>query len=259
MIYNLAGHYHDGDQPQEAVQTYREAFTLLSMFHDADSPIVASALFGLANALWRMGAKGEALEHAQRAEEIFRQGGSVDDRLWAMLLAANLLRDHERWDDALETFLRAEALIREAEGVGDMERATVLVGIGGTLLSMERLDEAESRIMAGIELAERAGGRQHPVLAYHLLALGKLRMAQKRVREARDVLDRAWTLQVELGDRGLRADVAEQLARSMWQTGEPKRARELWTTARTILVEQGSMDEVAQLDAALVECGTMCQ
>ncbi|MEM9462623.1 MAG: tetratricopeptide repeat protein [Myxococcota bacterium] len=259
VVYNLAGLYYQRGELREAVATYREALALLSMFHDADSPVVALAHYGLSIALSRRGARSEALEHAQRAEQSFRKGGSTDDRLWALLSVANLLARQERPNEALDAFQRAEALIRDADGIDDMSRATVLVGIGDTLLLLERLDEADSRLTAAMELAEKAVGARQPVLAYPLFSLGKLRMAQGRLREARDTLDKAWTLQVDLEDGELRANVAQWLARVLWQTDEPQRARELWAIARKTLVEQERMDDVARLDAALVECGKKCQ
>ncbi|MCA9711910.1 MAG: tetratricopeptide repeat protein, partial [Myxococcales bacterium] len=256
--FNLAGFHLGRDRRAEAVHAYREALSVFTSFHDPHAPVVASARFGLANALQYQGNRAEALQQAELAEESFREGGSASDRFWALLLIANLLVEEDRASEALARYSSAEELLGDTPSTEPESRVTVLLGIGNCLRRLGRLEEAEPRVSRALELAEAELDEQHPTLVYALLGRGRLRLAQGRALEARQAFERAWLLLLHHAQPNMRAEVARELALALWRTDDPERARVLWTTARDLYVELDATDQIAEMDAARRECGDQC-
>jgi tetratricopeptide (TPR) repeat protein/tRNA A-37 threonylcarbamoyl transferase component Bud32 len=258
VTYDIAGFYLTHGRLPEAVETYEHALALFAASHGERSPILGSAHYGMASALFHQGELEQALAQATAAESLLRDGGSIADRVWALVLVANIHQVQQRPAQALESFLRAEELT--ADGVDDETRATVLGGVGDSLMVLGRLTEAEPRLVRALELLEAGeGGERSLAFAYALMSVARLRDAQGRLLEAKAAYERGWTLQQRHDDRSLKASVAWALAGFYWKLADIPQVREHAATAREIYVEQGAVETVKEIDALLRKCGSKCQ
>jgi eukaryotic-like serine/threonine-protein kinase len=258
VTYDLGSFYLGLDQLAAAEDAFERALALFAAAHGEESPLVGNARFGMATALYRQRQLDRALAEAVTAERLLRDGGSIDDRVWAHALVATIHQQANRPEDALHGFLLAEALV-EAGGVDAETRATVLAGVGDSLMNLGRLTEAEPRHQKALELLEASGDERHPALVFALFSIGRLRSAQGRLPEARAAFERAWRLQQQHEDRSTTAMATWFLAEVSWRLGDTARARELTAIARKIYEELGITDELQTIDNFLQACGSKCQ
>jgi len=257
VTYDLAGfHLANGELP-EAVQAYERALALFEASHGEASPLLGSARYGMAHALLALRELPRALEQATAAEQLLREGGTMDDRIWALALVANIHRAQQHHELALESFLRAEGLA--VEGIDDETRATVLLGVGDSLVFLERPSEAAPRIAKALELLEHGAVAEGPSMAHALISLGQLRELEGRFAEARTALDRAWVLVERHEDPRGAAMVAWTSAKLSWRLDDAPTAREQTAKARELYAALGAAANVTEIDEFLRACGRKCQ
>ncbi|HIJ66881.1 MAG TPA: tetratricopeptide repeat protein, partial [Planctomycetes bacterium] len=111
--------------------------------------------------------------------------------------SCNALRSMARMHMALGNYAKAEPLAEQAlslaktENVSDSQLSMCLLDMAWLCKDRGRFDDAEVMCKDGLELLEKARGKNHPYVAYTLRILGSIYQEQGRYSSAETVLNRA--------------------------------------------------------------------
>ncbi|MEU7530727.1 BTAD domain-containing putative transcriptional regulator [Saccharothrix sp. NPDC042600] len=267
----------------EWVAGHRQA--LVSARHVGDRWAEAAVLAGLASACSNTGDNEEALEHAERAVELFH---ALGDRTWETRARVTLNLVHVRRGRARE----ALRVLPRPEDLGEVDRVArlkVYNNLGYTYYRLGRYDEAlpvleearrlchaaglphkEPMAMAsmGVVLSrlgrhreaaeclrdahlgfERSGDRARA--AYVLGKLGVVACAEGSVTAAVDRQDRALALLREADLPDVECEALNDLADTLWAHGTPDRARGCHVQASDVARRSGNLAEEARARVGL--------
>ncbi|TMQ06716.1 MAG: tetratricopeptide repeat protein [Deltaproteobacteria bacterium] len=186
---------------------------------------------GLSQAGLYRGDYGAALQHAERAEQIYaRRFGAHHPRRGEALIGVGALRFLRKdFAGSLAAYETAYSILRTLGPGHDM--AGILLGnLGETLLALGRPEPAQADFTQALEILERELGPQHPNLALPLKGLGLAELSRGRPAAAIAPLERALALRSQPGggDAQELAEIRWGLARALGALGrDPQRAREL--------------------------------
>ncbi|MEM7157962.1 MAG: tetratricopeptide repeat protein [Myxococcota bacterium] len=231
-LLDLQGSIHRvrGEREQSEA-SFRRALQLAETKLGPKHPAVANSHGNLAALYYSATRYDEALEHGQRALELF-EALKTDSPFVAHALnnLANVHVARGDFEQALQMHERALALRETIFGRESPDVGMSLDGIGGALLAMGKASEALERHQQALEIRRKVHGDDNPVLYYSHHGMGEALLALGRAEEALEPLERALSLRdtpepadpLELGE----AELA--LARALVATkGDRARARTL--------------------------------
>ncbi|MYW14897.1 tetratricopeptide repeat protein, partial [Streptomyces sp. SID2955] len=211
---------HRGDAA-EALELQQRRIAVLTALGDAGGPAVlerlADAESELARSLHGLGRFRDAVDAMSdaTAEALDRRAGEHpdtlgDEALGAMVTRANRLRLMDRFEEALAVLREALPFVDRPENsatpTGAANLAVVLNNLGGTLMCLERYEEAVEPIRRGLAirraLAADAGGPVEP-LAGSLLQYADALQELGRDDEARAAAEECVAVSTDLVSRGL--------------------------------------------------------
>jgi eukaryotic-like serine/threonine-protein kinase len=203
----------------------------------ADSIEVANCEQGLSQVGQFRGDYAAALDHAERAEQIYaRRLGADHPRRGEALIGLGVLR-FMRHDLAgsLAAYDAALPIMQAALGAGHTTVGILLSNTGETLLAMGRADAAQADFAQALEILQKALGPDHADLALPLKGLGLAALHRGRAAQAVAPLERALALRTRSAAASDPQELAEiwwGLARALRAVGrDPPRARELAESA----------------------------
>ncbi|UYM04511.1 AfsR/SARP family transcriptional regulator [Solicola gregarius] len=130
-----------------------------------------------------------ALDHLERARDIFADLDHRDGRLNAEIAIGIALHELGRLDEATHAYLRA---LEQFEGTGSpVERATLLNNLATTYLELDRVPEALDAAQHAVELERVEDDETSGGLATTLVTLGEVQSAAKRWDDAISSFDDA--------------------------------------------------------------------
>ncbi len=176
----------------------------------------------------RHGDRDAALRHCSRSVEVAER--IADDRLLGVALIdlARVQGALGRHEDALRSRQRAVEVLTRVIGADNPITAVALFGVGQSLATLRRLDEAEVPIREALTVLERIHGSQHPRVIAVTNELAYVLWEQADLVGARDMFARALEGARDLtapGDVVMRAGVRRNLADVEYRLGHLDEAR----------------------------------
>lgn len=178
-----------------------------------------------------------ALEHAERAEKIYKvKLGEEHPRRGESLVAVGVLRFmRKNYIGSLEAYLLAYPILSKSLGEAHHSVGILQSNIGETLFALGRADEARMEFEKALKIFEKQLGPDHADLALPYKGLGLAYLASGRPRDALPPLERALALRLRseaASDPQELAEIRWALARTLRALGSsPGRARELASSA----------------------------
>lgn len=215
----------------QAESEFRHALRLHEHLSGLDSADVAGARADLALALSARGRHIEA-EAEQRIalashQKIYGPEHPLSARMHGDL--GDALSNLGRHADAEEEQRLAVAIYEKILGLEHPDALRPLTSLAGTLATRGNHREAEQRYRQALELALVTVGPEHPEAAVVHFAFGVFLVARDRLDEARQQLERAWSIHATVHiSPNVRAATAFALAQLLWRTrADRRRAFEL--------------------------------
>jgi tetratricopeptide (TPR) repeat protein len=205
----------------------------------ADSIEVANCEQAFSQAGQYRGDYATALEHAERAEQIYAQRlGAAHPRRGEALMGVGVLRFMRKdFAGSLAAYEAAYPILRAALGLAHITVALLLSNIGETQLALGRPESAQTDFAQALDILQRSLGPDHADLALPLKGMGLAHLRRGQPREALAPLERALTLSTQTASAGDPQELAEirwGLARALRALGrDPARVRELAEAAAT--------------------------
>ena len=193
----------------------------------------------------------EAVEQFQRAYDRWQKRiGPLVETMLALGNQGFANIDMKQPAEALVYFNRAIEVCHKALKPDHAECARVLGGIADAERMLGKLDEALRVYQQALAGQEKALGPKHPDLIHQLKGMAHVELARHGAVRARVPLERALAIAEAQPDLAELAEVRFLLARALWASGEPQRARVLATQARDGFANAGApvrrdLDEVA--------------
>jgi len=210
----------------------------------ADSSEVANCEQALSQAGQYRGDYAAALEHAERAEQIYaKRLGADHPRHGEALNGLGVLRFMRKdFTGSLAAYEAAYPILRTA---GNAHKVGILLSnTGETLLALGRAEPAQDYFERALDILRKSLGAEHADLALPLKGLGLAHLSRGQPREALAPLERALVLRTQSAAASDPQEIAEirwGLARTLRALGrEPARARELAEAAATAYRSLGS-------------------
>jgi eukaryotic-like serine/threonine-protein kinase len=207
-----------------ALELYREQL-------GSDSIQVANCEQGLSQVYKYRGDYAGALEHAERADEIYaRQLGPAHPRRGESLMGVGVLRFmHKDFAGSYTAYQAAYPILRTAFGANTTYVGVLLSNTGETLLALGKPEAAQRDFAQALEILQRSLGPDDGDLALPLKGLGLALLSRGLPRDAEVPLERALglTLRVDAPDPQELAEIRWGLARALRASGNGARAREL--------------------------------
>jgi tetratricopeptide (TPR) repeat protein len=241
--------------PTHTTRLARTLFRYLNGGHNTDAVIVhgqahqaalrsgdptgqAHALTDLGVAHRGLGRPGPAIEHYQRALDLFRQVGDPAGQARALNNLGNVEQLSGRYQQAADQFEQALTLYRQT---GDRTgEARALANLGTLEGRLGRYRPAIDHFAQALALYRRAGDRDGE--AHTLNSLGSVEVRSGRYPQAGDHLQQALSLFRQLGDHTGEASVLDSLGLLHTRVGQPDQAAELHLQALAILRHAGYRD-----------------
>jgi tetratricopeptide (TPR) repeat protein len=228
------------EQLGDVTRGERELTLALALYRaqlGADSIEVANCEQGLSKAGQFRGDYAAALEHAERAEQIYAwRLGADHPRRGEALVGVGVLRFMRKdYTGSLAAYEAAYPIERAALGPTHPSVGVLLSNTGETLLALDRPERAQVDFAQALEILERALGPQHSDLAFPLKGLGLTHLRTGRARDALNPLERALALSeaAAAADPQELAEIRWALARALRAAGrDPARARSLAEAAK---------------------------
>ncbi len=175
-MVNLAGMYARMRHYGEAERVLREAIDLLSRFQGNDHHLTLTAANNLGVALQMQGKLEEAETWTRMAMEGRRRtlGEHNKDTLSAINAFAVLLTKQGRFAEAVGLQRRVLEVAREVLKPDNYLLGIYGTGLGRTLTSLQRWEEAEKQLLSAREAFARGVGLDFPYAGRNLEALAKL-------------------------------------------------------------------------------------
>jgi eukaryotic-like serine/threonine-protein kinase len=199
----------------------------------ADSIEVANCEQALSQAGQYSGNYAAALEHAERAEQIYAQRLGVDHpRRGEALMGLGVLRFmRQDFTGSLAAYEAAYPILRAALGTAHTTVGLLLSNTGETLLALGRAEAAQANFSQALDILQKNFGPDHADLALPLKGLGLAHLSRGRPRDALAPLERALALSTQsssVDDPQELAEIRWGLARALRALGrDPARARTL--------------------------------
>lgn len=211
----------------QAVECYEEALALVRQAQN--KPKEASTLSGLAMVLSKQGDMETALTISEQALAIYRQVGNRLGEAVTMTATGGYLRQLGRMQEAEHAYLNSLSMLRE---LGSLVYQGVALGnIASLFAQTERLAEAEATFTQALGIHRAARNRRSE--SYTLLNLGTLNRDTGRFTDAIIRYNEAAVIAAELRDDACRFTALCRAAVAHAQSGDRRRALELWHYATT--------------------------
>ncbi len=222
----LFRHSADFDQ---AISMYDRARTLI---RNRESIAYATVQSNLGLCYSELAQQDKAQIYFQEAiqTETGIQGAENDLILSRMNLGRSLMLEG-KYQEALPLLKMAVAESASRENIET--RAYTLNNLGQILWRLHRLDAAESRMKAALELHRGLGDKRGEAVALHYLGL--ISRAQDNLDEARSMLDQARQVSLDYGLRDYAIDSLYELAKLELAAGNATRAKSLVEDAIPLL------------------------
>jgi tetratricopeptide (TPR) repeat protein len=198
-----------------------------------DSIEVANCEQALSQAGQHRGDYAAALEHAERAEQIFaRQLGADHQRHGEALMGVGVLRFMRKdFAGSLAADEAAYPILRAASGADHPTVGILLSNTGETLLALGRAEPAQANFEQALEILQKQNGPDHADLALPLKGIGLAHLSRGQPRQALGPLERALALRTQAAAASDSQELAEirwGLAQTLRALGrDPARARAL--------------------------------
>jgi len=198
-----------------------------------DSTEVANCEQALSQAGQYRGDYAAALEHAERAEQIYaKRLGADHPRHGEALMGLGVLRFMRKdFPGSLAAYEGAYPILSAAWGPAHTTVGILLSNTGETLLALGRAEPAQTYFQRALDILSKSLGPEHADLALPLKGLGLAHLSRDQPREALVPLERALALRTKsaaASDPQELAEIRWGLARTLRALGrEPARARAL--------------------------------
>ncbi len=247
LLMNIGSSYYERGDYLTALDYYRRSLDLqLVQLGDAH-PQIAVAFENLANAEQALGQLEAALADHTRALRIHERIGLLSGNAHAMLLnnIGVVLSGMQRWDEAVQYYDRARALLEPAE-IDHPIYAIALSNTAEALLARGAASDALVRYRDAHERLARVLGNDHPYTAVAATGLGLAQIELGDFAAARGHLEHSLAIQAKGVDPVALAETRFGLARVLVATGgDVGEARRLAEQARDALVAVGARGAVA--------------
>jgi tetratricopeptide (TPR) repeat protein len=207
------------------------ALALYRTQRGADSIEVGNCEQALSQAGKYRGDYAAALEHAERAEQIYaRRLGAEHPRRGEALMGVGALRFMRKdFAGSLAAYEAAYPILRAALGSEHTTVGLLLSNIGETLLALGRAEAAQLEFERALATLQRSLGPDHAALASPLMGLGLAHLSRGQPDAAVPPLERALALRMQsaaAADPQELAEIRWGLARALRALGrDPARAR----------------------------------
>jgi len=185
-----------------AVVAYQEARAAAARAGDA--AVERNAVEGLARSFTQVHEPLQALELFRQLLTEPRFEAGAEPRARALRLEAQLYQDLGEAERAFDLLGRARALA-EREGVVSGEKGKVLLGLGGALLDLDRIEAAETMLVEALRVFEEQ--KMWSWLGWASSRLGRLYVQAGRLSDAEPLFNRALDLGRSRQDEKLVAEV----------------------------------------------------
>ncbi|MGH3736739.1 MAG: tetratricopeptide repeat protein, partial [Micromonosporaceae bacterium] len=195
---------------------------MASALRDGSPVAQAGLLVCFGNIRSFLGANEEALEHYQRALELYRSCGARSQEGMALAMTASVYQAIGDLPESLRHFEQSVAVARE---LGDIRReAHALNNMSITYLSMGRIDEAIAASKRTLEIRRASGDRRSA--AYTLDNLADAYVAQGEPGKAIEYYREALQIARDYRDRRSAGIYLGNLARAQQLSGDREQATE---------------------------------
>ena len=150
VINNIGNLLGDKGDNEKALEYYRQAYQFETETGDIHNRAVD--LSNIANTLGKLGRYEESLESFKQALELRRGGEDASGIAMTLGAMASMQYDMGHYESALDSYQQSLAIFREVGNRIGQQRA--LTGTAKTLMSLNRVDEAQQSFQGAIDLAE---------------------------------------------------------------------------------------------------------
>ena len=156
-------------------------------------PTYGTAVMNIGATHWHMGDLERASEVLAKAKKILEEALGHDHPQVARVLhnQGAVLYDQGKLEEALKAYDEALKIKRKLHEAPHPTVALTAANKGDALLQLGRYEQADASLREAIEQWEASVGPEHPDLALALTTLGRVRIAQKRPKDAVQLLERA--------------------------------------------------------------------
>lgn len=238
-LSNLASVLMETGQSDSAIALLQRALQIYRRHFGAEHATVANALMTLGNALGNAHDMGAAIPYYEQAIAIYDKVLPADDRArhfpeYNLGVALNSLK---RYRAAVPHLQRALDVAQRVMGPDHASTAITLDALGESERGLGHVTEAKRLFRESLRRLEKTLGPDHEWVTYPLENLGAILVQEHQYAEADSIYQRLLPLveQKRYGpnDPAL-ADVLENYARALLQTGDTLKADSLSRRARAI-------------------------
>ncbi len=184
---------------EAAVRSHARAIEVREQLLGPAHPLLARSHYNFGKALLINGRAAEAEARFRQAIEIKQRAFGVDAPVLAgdLLALGTTLMDQLEYDEALERFERALALETARERGDTKLKGSIHSNIGELLRRRGELRAARSHLTRALEIRESRLGERDPRIAYPLLGIARVDLAESSYDHAYARLSRALQLREE--------------------------------------------------------------
>ncbi len=217
-----AGTLFEVGKYEDSLRRHEHILEMQEKVLGAEHPSVSTSLINLSITLISLGRYDEARQRSERALVLAQQRTDQLKVAGALITLGGAFSGLGRHEEARQKQLQALVLRKKALGNAHALVAESHRYHGIELVYLKKFREARAELNRALEIHEKAFGKNHPDLAYPLVALGELLLAQGKPAEALPFLERAQKLAPE---GNIRAELRFALARALWSAKRPDRQR----------------------------------
>ncbi len=198
---------------------------------------------------WFLGDSRQALSHAQAQLDLAEQFGSSTFRSTARDSLGIAYVMNGRFDDAIEMFEQALAIVREKATMLQAE-PVILCNLSEAYLGAGNRSRAVKTAAEAVAIARERGTRMHQcrALLFHARALLRAEGAKPKA-EIGSLLDQAMAIVELTGGRGYEPFIREEMAELYRAAGDMERYRSELETARSLYEQSGAVLQAQRLAA----------
>jgi tetratricopeptide (TPR) repeat protein len=263
-----------GDEARASVDALSTLLSRVKAMSDAgrydDAYVEATGALASARALGYRPAEAEALFYVGELQSALGDAKAAEETLVEAVAAALAGRDDtwlaratvalvwvsgsrlRRFEEGRQWAIIAEAAI-ERQGGDDALSGSLAYNLGSLFMEQQRHDRAHPLFERALLMYTKTLGEKHPSTAAVRAQIGRIHLRQGRLREALEELERAKSIQKEVGSTPLDAAVTDlSLAQALHATGGDRaRARSLAEGARDAFKSETRNEDLAEAEAFL--------
>jgi tetratricopeptide (TPR) repeat protein len=228
-------------RPLRALSAHHAALMLSLPLADKNPQILA--LRRIARVLWHAGELSEAGDYYARSAELARAAGDLRGEVIARTGSGNVMMFQGRFTDAEACYRVALALLGDCNHLElQLERGHLYNNLGGTLMHLDRLDEADEWLSRAQEIWFTLDSPVDLGVWHH--NVGLLRCKAGDLEAGRDMLLKGMQLPVP---PALRSMIATDLAEMLLASGMVTRAEEIGREAETYALASRSPYHISHM------------